>query len=128
MKPPRPRIVPISRPSVSPQLPSTKGSTAEGTELARAYDRAMHWPTVDRGPDSFGELADAVRAFVLARRAVESPPERVLATIKSVLRPGAVPRLDEARGDRLQALILREFLTSYYGATTSAPPASGAIE
>jgi hypothetical protein len=52
----------------------------------------------------------------------------VLARIKSVLPPSFVPGADEARGDRLQALILREFLASYYGAMTLAPPAARPIE
>jgi len=107
-------------------------------ELAHAFDRACHnlgctgrldaGSFVDPLTDAVGELAGAVRAFVSARRAEGSPPERILATIKGVTRPCQFDGADEVRGDRLQTLILREFLTSYYDAATIATPALTARE
>ena len=105
-------------------------------ELAHAFDRAHHNAgRIDRlhsdspmrpSPDGVSELVEAVRDFVTARRADGSPPERILATIKRVTRPCLFDGADEVRGDRLQALILREFLTSYYdgGSTAVLEPAA----
>ncbi len=98
---------------------------ASGTkELAHAFDRAHHnlacagvrsaASFVDPSSDVVSGLTGAVRAFVVAGRAEGSPPERILATIKRVTRPCLFEGADEVRGDRLQALILREFLASYY--------------
>ena len=106
---------------------------AAGTsELAHAFDRAHHhtggadWlhtgPSAEPSTEGVSELAGAVRDFVAAERAEGSPPERVLATIKRVTRPCLFDGADEVRGDRLQALILREFLTSYYDAGSAATP------
>lgn len=101
-------------------------------ELAHAFDCAHHYTgRMDRlhsdsrmnpSPDVVSELAEAVRDFVTARRADGSPPERILATIKRVTRPSLFDGADEVRGDRLQALILQEFLTSYYDVGTTALP------
>jgi hypothetical protein len=102
------------------------------SELARTFDRALHGtgrterPPEDASPDpsidSISELTGAVRDFVAAKRAAGSPPERVLATIKRVTLPCLFDGADEARGDRLQALILREFLSSYYDVPSSHAP------
>jgi hypothetical protein len=115
-------------------VPSPRNATAEEAELARAYDRARRQAggfdrlAVDRVPDSVHALAEAVRAFVLAGRADGSPPERVFATIKSVLRPSGSPTLDERHGERLQAVVMREFLASYYDAPASVATLSAAID
>ena len=112
---------------------------ASGTmELAHAFDRAHHnlgcaggrdaASFVDPSSDVVSELTGAVHAFVSARRADGSPPERILATIKGVTRPCLFDGADEVRGDRLQTLILQEFLTSYYGAATIATPVLTAPE
>jgi hypothetical protein len=97
-------------------------------ELARAFDTAQRDvtctqlnATAEPSTDDCAELAGAVRAFVVARRADGSPPERVLAVIKSVTSPYFVDGVDEVHGDRLQALILREFLTSFYDVAPIAP-------
>ena len=107
---------------------------ASGTgALAHAFDRALHdTGCVDDGlqadsrmnpsPDGVSELAGAVRDFVAAGRADESPPERILATIKRVTRPCIFDGADEVRGDRLQALIMSEFLASYYDVAPAAVP------
>ena len=98
---------------------------ASGTmELAHAFDRAHHNlgctgrrnadSLADASSDAVTALTAAVRTFVSARRADGSPPERILATIKGVTHPCLFDGADEVRGDRLQAIILREFLTSYY--------------
>ena len=102
------------------------------SELARTFDRAHHgmgltaWLPEDASPDPsidcISELTGAVRDFVAARRAAGSPPERILATIKRVTVPCLFDGADEARGDRLQVLILREFLSSYYDAPSSHAP------
>ena len=115
----------------SPHSPQTAAGAshpsrpASGTtDLAHAFDRAHHNlgcngrehadSFVDRSSAAVTGLTDAVRAFVSARRADGSPPERILATIKSVTRPCLFEGVDEVRGDRLQAIVLHEFLTSYY--------------
>lgn len=97
--------------------------TTETSELARAFENAQHdtdciesGTDADSQTDDCAELTGAVRAFAAAGRADGSPPERVLASIKSVTRPYVVDGIDEVHGDRLQALILREFLTTYYDA------------
>jgi hypothetical protein len=103
------------------------------TELAQAFDRAQQ----DSGcserssvleTDGCAELAGAVRAFVVTGRAEGSPPERVLAVIKSVTRPYFADGVDEVHGDRLQSLILREFIASYYDVTMPAHRAPQASE
>jgi hypothetical protein len=108
------------------------GPASGTTELAHAFDRAHHnlGCTGRQHADSFvdlssaavTELTEAVRAFVSARRADGSPPERILATIKSVTRPCLVEGVDEVRGDRLQAIVLHEFLASYYDVATPVMP------
>ena len=134
MNPPRPWIVPMSRQSSSVGLPSTKDTTVEGAELARAYDRACYYMScverryVDLPPDGFEELAGAVREFAVTRRADGAPPERVLAAIKGVLHTSCIPGAHETHGDGLQALILREFLASYYGALAPASAALASVE
>jgi hypothetical protein len=130
----RQRNVPISHQRVSAELPSTSGATGEGLALARAYDHASRHsgrnesPSADRPPESFRVLAGAVRAFVVAGRAEGSPPERVLAAMKHLLRSRQGPQADDARGDRLRSLILREFLESYYDAPAAASRVPSAIE
>ena len=114
--------------TVRPASNSTSGTG----ELAHAFDRAHHEtgcidrlhadPRLNQSPDGVSELAGAVRDFVAAGRADGSPPERILATIKHVTRPCLFDGADEVRGDRLQALILREFLTSYYDVSAAAVP------
>ena len=93
-------------------------------ELAQAFDRAQQETgCIERSDVSTGgcaELAGAVRALVVAGRADGSPPERVLAVIKSVTRPYFVDGVDEVHGDRLQTLILHEFIASYYDLTLPA--------
>lgn len=93
--------------------------------LAQAFDRAQQESgCLERSQTSTtewcAELADAVRAFVVAGRAHGSPPERVLAVIKTVTRPYFSDSIDEVHGDRLQSLILREFIASYYDLTMPA--------
>lgn len=124
---------PNQRPVVAPQ--SASEQTTEMSELARAFDSAQHdsdciesWTAADSWTDGCAELTDAVRAFVVAGRADGSPPERVLANIKSVTRAYFFHGVDEVHGDRLQTLILREFLATYYDAVAPAehalqPPA-----
>ncbi|HEU4720368.1 MAG TPA: hypothetical protein VFS59_03325 [Gemmatimonadaceae bacterium] len=91
------------------------------SELAHAFDRAQQETgCIERSDASTGgcaELAGAVRALVVAGRADGSPPERVLAVIKSATRPYFVDGVDEVHGDRLQTLILRQFIASYYDLT-----------
>ena len=111
----------------------TSDLTLGTNELARTFDRALHGTgrterlPEDTAPDSsidgISELAGAVRDFVAAKRAAGSPPERILATIKRVTLPCLYDGADEARGDRLQVLMLREFLSSYYDAPSSHAPA-----
>ena len=128
----------IGSPSNQPTADGTPPAPepASGTsELARAFDRAHHhtgctdrlqrdFSRVEPSTDGASQLADAVRAFVAAGRADGSPPERVLATIKRVTYPCLFDGADEVRGDRLQALVLREFLTAYYdvGAAATLEP------
>lgn len=88
-------------------------------ELAHAFVRAQQETGgIERSgvssTDGWAELSGAVRVFVVAQRADGSPPERILAVIKSVTRRCFDDDVDEVHGDRLQTLILREFLTSYY--------------
>jgi hypothetical protein len=124
----------MSAQSVSGRVPGTSDTTVEATELARAYHRAREQAggldrlAVDREPDRFHALAGAVREFVLAERAEGSPPERVLATIKRVLRPSASPTVDDRHGERLQAVVMREFLASYYAAPASVAQLTASID
>ena len=104
---------------------------SETGELARAFENAQRdtdcmgsGPATGASPDDCAELTGAVRAVAVAGRADGSPPERVLASIKSVTRPYFADGVDEVHGDRLQALILREFLRTYYD---TAAPADAAL-
>lgn len=113
------------KPSAGP-FPASEPTT-ETSELARAFEKAQHdtdciesGTRPDSQADDCAELTGAVRAFAAAGRADGSPPERVLAGIKSVTRPCFVDGIDEVHGDRLQTLILREFLTTYYDAAAPA--------
>src|SRR5688500_15614149 len=124
----RPGSQPDHKPGARP-FPASEPTT-ETSELARAFENAQHdtdciesGTGADSQIDDCAELTGAVRAFAAAGRADGSPPERVLASIKSVTRPYFVDGIDEVHGDRLQALILREFLTTYYDATASAEAA-----
>lgn len=114
----------LSTPQIEAGARHASDPASAMTELAHAFDRAHHnlgctggrnaGSSVDPASDVVSELTGAVRAFVAARRADGSPPERILATIKGVTRPCLFDGADEVRGDRLQAIILREFLTSFY--------------
>ena len=92
----------------------------EATSLALAFDGAQRaparteWMAAQSATDPFPELMCAVREFVRARRADGFPPERVLATMKGVTHSCTFVCVDGSRADRLQALVLREFLVSYY--------------
>jgi hypothetical protein len=107
-----------SRPPADPGgEPGPTGSQGEATGLARAFDgaqRATEWAAARASTDPFPELGCAVRAFVRARRADGFPPERVLAAMKGVTRSCTFVTADGARADRLQGLLLREFLIAYY--------------
>ena len=100
--------------------PDPTGSQGEATGLARAFDGAQRastrteWAAARASTDPFPELGCAVRAFVRARRADGFPPERVLAAMKGVTRSCTFVTADGARADRLQGLLLREFLIAYY--------------
>jgi hypothetical protein len=72
------------------------------------------WMATRASTDPFPELVGAVRTFVRACRADEFPPERVLAAMKGVTAACTFVCVDASRADRLKALVLREFLTSYY--------------
>jgi hypothetical protein len=97
------------------------------TGLARAFAGAQRTSirveeTAARASISpFPELVRAVHEFVRARRADSAPPERVLAAIKGVTRACTADCVDESRVDRLQDLVLREFLVSYYDIAAPAP-------
>ena len=112
---------------------------ASGTsELAHAFDRAHRYmgctdwrhtdSSVEPSTDGASQLVGAVRDFVAAGRADGSPPERILAAIKRVTRPCLFDGADAVRGDRLQALVLREFLASYYDVGAVAIPEPTALE
>jgi hypothetical protein len=127
-----PRSKPHGKPGAG-NGPASEPATGT-SELARAFENAQHDTDciesrtgADSAAADCAELTGAVRAFAAAGRADGSPPERVLASIKSVTRPYFVRGIDEVHGDRLQTLILREFLTTYYDAAAPAdavlPPA-----
>jgi hypothetical protein len=130
----------IGSPSNQPTAVRTLPAPAPGTsELAHAFDRAHHHPGCTDGlqshssspepsTDGISRLAGAVRDFVAAGRADGSPPERILAAIKRVTRPCLFDGADAVRGDRLQALVLREFLASYYDVGAVAIPEPTALE
>jgi hypothetical protein len=128
--------LPTSQTAVGTRPASDPTSGTSG--LAHAFDRAHHntgcgerrhaGASATASADNVSELAGAVRDFVTAGRADGSPPERILATIKRVTRPCLFDGADEARGDRLQTLILREFLTSYYDVEAAATPVPTASE
>ena len=114
-------------PSIASRLPADAegepeptGSRGEATGLARAFDGAQRaaprteWMAARSASDPFPDLACAVRAVVRARRADGISPERVLAAMKGVTRSCTFVCVDGSRADRLQALVLREFLTTYY--------------
>ena len=90
------------------------------TGLARAFDGAQRTSirieemAARASTSPFPDLVRAVHEFVRARRADSAPPERVLAAIKGVARACTADCVDESRVDRLQDLVLREFLVSYY--------------
>jgi hypothetical protein len=114
--------------------PHPTGSRGEATWLAQALDGAQRasvrteWMAVHTCTAPFPELVHAVHAFVRAWRADRVPPERVLAAIKGVTRSCTFPCIDPSRADRLQALVLREFLVSYYDIAAPAPlPQEGPV-
>jgi hypothetical protein len=100
------------------------------TELASAFHSAQH-DGACREPhvaplassDDCSELRDAIHAFVAVGRAAGAPPERVLVDLKRETRPAYVEGGDGLHGDRLQTLVMREFLASYYDAAASVEPA-----
>lgn len=117
----------LHHPSIASRPPADAGgepdptdSQGEATGLARAFDGAQRastrteWAAVRASSDPFPELGCAVRAFVRARRADGFPPERVLAAMKDVTRSCTFVCIDGSRADRLQDLVLREFLVTYY--------------
>ena len=111
-------------------VPRVSVPTVPTTELASAFHSAQHAgacrePHVEPHPasDDCSELRDAIHAFVAAERAGGAPPERVLADIKRATRPAYVEGGDGLHGDRLQTLVMREFLASYYDAAGSVEPA-----
>jgi hypothetical protein len=116
------------KPVAGPRPPSEP--TAESTGLASAFDGALH-DGACREPhvaplaatDDCSELRGAIHAFVAAERADGAPPERVLADLKRATRPTYIEGGDELHGERLQTLILREFLASYYDVAVTAEPA-----
>ena len=100
--------------------PHPTGSRGEATGLARAFDGAQRasarfeWMAAHESTVPVPELVHAVHAFVRAGRADSVSPERVLAAIKGVTRSRTFASVDPSCADRLQALVLREFLVSYY--------------
>jgi hypothetical protein len=100
--------------------PDPTGSRSEATGLALAFDGAQRastrteWMAARSSTDPFPELVCAVRAFVRASRADGVAPERVLAAMKGVTRSCGFVSVDGSRADRLQDLVLREFLVTYY--------------
>ncbi len=120
--------LPDSQITVGPRSAPVPDPAHGARDLAHAFDRAHH----DRGCDERRDVAssaddvralrEAVRAFVEAERADGSAPEYVLAMIKRATRPCLFDGADEARGDRLQTLILREFLASYYDVEAPSAP------
>jgi hypothetical protein len=124
----------MSAQSVTGRVPGTTHTTVDAPELARAYHRAREQAggldrlAVDRVPESIHALAGAVRAFVHAERTDGAPPERVLATMKRVLRPSDSPAVDERHGERLQAVVMREFLASYYAAPAPVAQLTASID
>jgi hypothetical protein len=113
--------------SIAPRLPSdagvepeATGARGEATGLAQAFDGAQRasprteWMAARASTDPFPELVRAVHAFVRACRADEVPPERVLAAMKAVTRSCTFVCADGSRDVRLQDLVLREFLVTYY--------------
>ena len=96
------------------------GSQGEATRLAVAFDDAQRapirteWMAARDSTDPFPALVRAVHAFVRGCRADRLPPERVLAALKGVTRSCRFAGVDGSRVDRLQALVLREFLVTYY--------------
>jgi hypothetical protein len=127
----------LSNQPTAARTPAAPEPASGTSELARAFDRAHHhtgctdWlqrdsSWVEPSTDGVSRLTEAVRAFVAVGRADGSPPERLLATIKRVTRPCLFDGADAVRGDRLQALVLREFLTAYYdvGAAATLEPAA----
>lgn len=107
-------------PAVADGEPKPIGSRGEATGLARAFDGAQRastrteWMATRASTDPFPELVRAVHAFVRACRADGFPPERVLAAMKGVTHSCTFVCVDGSRADRLQDLVLREFLTTYY--------------
>jgi hypothetical protein len=107
-------------PAVADGEPEPTGPGGDATGLARAFDGAQRastrteWLAARASTDPFPELVHAVRTFVRACRADELPPERVLAAMKGVTGACTFVCVDGSRADRLKALVLREFLTSYY--------------
>jgi hypothetical protein len=118
----------VARPPADPgSQPDLTTSQGEARSLVRAFATAQRAPArAERmadcsAIDAFPELTQAVREFVAARRADGSPPERVLATMKELTRGCSVVCIDESRADRLQLLLLREFLATYYEIPAPSP-------
>jgi hypothetical protein len=111
--------------------PAPTDSRGEATDLARAFDGAQRalprteWMAARSATDPFPDLVHAVHAFVRACRAEGVRPERVLAEMKGVTRSCTFVCADGSRADRLQALVLREFLVTYYDVAAPARLAQG---
>jgi hypothetical protein len=100
---------------------------ATTSELTSAFHSAQHdgacrEPQVALLPssDDCSQLRGAIHAFVAVGRSSGAPPERVLADLKRATRPTYVEDDDGLHGERLQTLVIREFLASYYAIAVSA--------
>jgi len=128
------RTVPLKLhdPSIDSRPPADAGGapdrpgSRDATGLARAFDGAQRasprteWMAARTATDPFPDLVHAVHAFVRACRAEGVPPERVLAEMKAVTSSCPFVCADGSRADRLQGLVLREFLVTYYDVATPA--------
>lgn len=119
----------VSRPLAdATSEPDPTASRGEATELAHVFDSAQRaparteWLAERSATDAFPDLMRAVREFVVAHRADGSPPERVLAAMKRVTRACTFVCVDESRCDRLQHVVLSEFLATYYDVVAAAHP------
>ena len=113
-------------PSIDSRPPADAGgapdrpSSRDATGLALAFDDAQRasprteWMAARSATDPFPDLVHAVHAFVRACHAEGVPPERVLAEMKGVTSSCTFVCTDGSRADRLQDLVLREFLVTYY--------------